>query len=300
MTALAILFSGLIIFSGSARAANATGRFSVQSRLVLVPVTVTDDRGAPVTGLGSDAFTILEGNAPRPIVSFTEEDVPCSVGVILDLSGSMKDRLDVARSALRTFSRFAEAKDEAFLMTVSDHPVTRTGFSSDFGNLLNPALFSQASGSTALVDTIYLGLANTRRGRNPRKAMLVISDGMDNHSRYSFGELYSAAMESDIQIHTIVLAELPVNAKGREVEERTRGVLNLKKLSSKTGGLHYTARRDSDLTQAAHHIGRSIRSQYVIGYRPEISDTSGKWTPIKVKLNVPRSRAHARVGYYSD
>ena len=266
---------------------------------MLVPVTVTDDRGAPVTGLASDVFSIFEENAPRPIISFSEEDLPCSLAIVFDLSGSMRDRLDLARAALRAFFQFAEPDDEAFLMTVADHPVTRTGFTSDFGTLAGSPIFSQASGSTALVDTIYLGLSNTLRGRNPRKAMLVISDGMDNHSRYSQPELESVAMESDIQIHTIALGDLPVNAKGREVDNRARGVLYLKRLSNRSGGLHYVARRGADLTEAAHSIGRAIRSQYVIGYRPAVLDAAGKWKPIKVKLSIPRTRAHARLGYYS-
>ncbi|MCX6620161.1 MAG: VWA domain-containing protein [Acidobacteria bacterium] len=271
----------------------------MSAQLVLVPVTVTDDGGAPVTGLASSVFTVFEENTPRPIVSFSEEDLPSSIGIIFDLSGSMKDRLDVARSAFRAFVQFAEPDDEAFLMTVADHPVTRSGFTDNFGSLLGGLFFGQASGSTALVDTIYLGLSNLRHGRNPRKSLIVISDGMDNHSRYSAGELASAAMESDIQIHTIALSELPVNAKGREVEERAKGVLFLRKLSLKSGGLHYAARRDSDLTESARNIGRSIRSQYVIGYRPVSLDVSGKWKPIKVKLNLPRTRAHARLGYFS-
>jgi len=297
---LGILLSGLIIVSSDASGASGVpGRFSVDSRLVLLPVTVTDDRGVPVTGLSSSVFSVFEENTLRPIVSFSEEDQPASISIIFDLSGSMRDRLDVARTALKAVMESAEPDDEAMLMTVSDHPVTRAGFSRDVGTLLNGMFFGQAGGSTALVDTLYLALSNTRLGHNPRKALIVISDGMDNHSRYSAGELKQAAMEADLPIHTIALGELPVNAKGRDVEARNQGVAFLKRMSDLTGGLHYFARRDSDFATSARNIGRSIRSQYVIGYRPAVVGHEAKWRPVKVKLAVPGTRAHARRGYYS-
>jgi Ca-activated chloride channel family protein len=189
-------------------------RFRTDSTLVLVPVTVTDHRGATVSGLASEVFAVFDDRLPQLILSFNEQDVPYSVGVIFDVSGSMKDKLPQAKAALRTFLHDANVGDEAMLMSVSDGPSLRTRFTRDFGSLLEASSVSSAGGNTALVDTIYLGLTHMRRARNSRKALLVISDGIDNQSRYSTRELMSAALEADVQVHTLAIGESSGNRKG--------------------------------------------------------------------------------------
>lgn len=290
----------MLLMGTSAGAGESSGSstFRSDSRLILVPVTVTDRRGSPVVGLTAGSFTVFEGKMPQAIVSFSEEDVPCSVGVIFDISGSMKYKLTQAKTALRALFRYFEPEDEAMLMSVSDRPSIRTGFTSDFGTITDGVMFVKAGGNTALVDTIYLALAKMRQARNPRKALLVISDGVDNHSRYSKGELMSAASEADVEIHSIAIYEDPGSRKAIELQEESRGLAFLNDLAERNGGMHLVVRNESEMNQAAINIGRAMRNQYVIGYRPAGKDLSGKWRAIQVKLGIPETRVHARHGYY--
>ncbi len=274
-------------------------RFKADSHLVLVPVTVTNHRGATLSGLTPEAFTVFDDRLPQLILSFNEQDIPYSVGVIFDVSGSMKDKLPQAKAALRSFLKDANHGDEALLMSVSDGPSVRTRFTHDFGTVLEASSFSRAGGNTALVDTIYLGLTQMRRARNVRKALLVISDGIDNQSRYTARELMSAAVEADVQIYTLAIGEPNGTRKGIELLERARGLSFLSDLSEKTGGLHFVVLNASEMRDAARQISRALRNQYVLGYRPASPGASGKWHAIQVKLHLPDTRVYARQGYYS-
>jgi Ca-activated chloride channel family protein len=269
-------------------------------RLVLVPVTVTDRRGAVLTGLVQEHFKLFEERTPQQIASFKEEDVPCSVGVVFDVSGSMRPRLAQAKSALRAFFETANSDDEAFLMTISSAPGDMSGFTTDFGNLLDRLQFRKASGSTAFIDTVYLALDRMRSAHHARRALLVISDGMDNHSRYSKAELKNMALEADVQIHTIALYDPPLNKKPIELQEEKRGLLLLDEVSRETGGLHFVAANETDVQQCITKIGKALRSEYVIGYLPRSVDRSGKWRQIQVKTTLRDVRVYARSGYYAQ
>ena len=273
-------------------------RFSSDSKVVLVPVTVTDRHGALVTGLSSNAFTVSQDNVPQQIASFGEEDVPASIGVVFDTSGSMRTVLPQAKAVLRAFFEQCNPEDEAFLYTVSTRPDMDSQFTSDFNGMLEKTLFFEAQGATALTDTKFAALRKTRTGHNPRKALLVISDGMDNHSRYSKGELLSAAMEADVQIYSISIFDPPRNKKGIELQEERQGVFFLEELSRKTGGLQSVVQNEHDIEKAAAQIGRAIRNQYLIGYVPEKANDE-KWHAIRVKMNLPNTAVSARSGYFA-
>src|ERR1017187_3769281 len=171
------------------RLASEEPAFRADSTLVLVPVTVVDRRGAFVNGLASDAFTLTEDGVRQRISSFSEEDTPVSMGIVLDLSGSMKGVLGAAKESLRALMNDANPADEAFLNAVSTRPRAYSGFTQDFDRVLSRIASEDAGGNTALFDTICASLKQLRSGVYTRKALLVISDGMDNHSRYSRQEL---------------------------------------------------------------------------------------------------------------
>lgn len=268
-------------------------------RLVLVPVTVTDRRGAVLTGLAQEHFKLFEEKTPQAIASFKEEDAPCSVGIVFDVSGSMKPRMAQAKSALRAFFETANSDDEAFLMTISSAPGEISGFTTEFGDLLDRLQFRKASGSTAFVDTLYLALSRMRAAHHARRALLVISDGMDNHSRYSKSELKSVALEANVQVHTIALYDPPLNKKPIELQEERRGLLLLDEVARETGGLHFVAANQTDIKECVTKIGKALRSEYVIGYQPRSIDRSGKWRQIQVKSTLPDVRVYARSGYYA-
>jgi Ca-activated chloride channel homolog len=268
-------------------------------KLVLVPVTVMDRRGAVVNGLTLENFKILDDNALRPIVAFNEQDTACSVGVILDVSGSMRKKLGSLNTAVRTFLNSVNPEDEIFVLGVSTHPETYSDFTGDISRLVATTHVARTGGSTALIDTIYLGLSQLRSGHNPRRALLIISDGMDNHSRYSKTELMRVAMEADAQIYTIALAELPPYKKPIELLEQRHGVSLLDDLAYKTGGLHFTMANSKDVGPAVTIVALALHNEYLLGYQPPDNDRGGKWHNIRVKSNLPNTKVYTRSGYYS-
>src|ERR1035437_1475598 len=196
-----ILLSALLLLVSSsvrpAFAASGDFREATGTRLVLVPVHVTDGDGKTIGDLTRDHFQIFDEGAPREIVSFTTEEAPVSLGIVMDLSASMQAKLPQAISALREATGRFGPGDETFLLTFSSHPSLRQGFTGDVASLTDNLQFARTEGRTALVDAVYQALEQVRRGRNPRKALLVISDGGDNNSRYRESELLEAALESN-------------------------------------------------------------------------------------------------------
>jgi Ca-activated chloride channel homolog len=282
------------------RLASEEPAFRADSTLVLVPVTVVDRRGAFVNGLASDAFTLTEDGVRQRISSFSEEDTPVSMGIVLDLSGSMKGVLGAAKESLRALMNDANPADEAFLNAVSARPRAYSGFTQDFDQVLSRIASEDAGGNTALFDTICASLKQLRSGVYTRKALLVISDGMDNHSRYSKQELLEQALESGAQIYTIAVGNPPPASKPIELLEERRGLLFLDELAAKTGGISFIVRGRTDIREAAASIGQALRNQYTIGYVPRGNGRSGQWRRIRVKVAGSGSRAHARAGYHLD
>lgn len=287
-----------LLAQGQMKSSPAT--FETGATLVLVPVTVMDRRGALVNGLRADSFNVTEDRVSQEIFSFGEQDVPASIGVILDMSGSMKGTLTQARAGLRSFLGAANPEDEAFLYSVSSRPSRRAALTQDLDSLEGTLLFAEAMGSTALIDTVYRSLDEMRSAHCPRKALLIISDGMDNHSRYTRAELMERALESDIQIYTIGLDNTPAYAKPIQLSEARQGLLLLEELAVRTGGLDFVVRNAEGVNRTAAIISRAIRNEYTIGYMPGDTGRDGKWHSIQVKVALPGSKVYARSGYYSQ
>ena len=244
---------------------------------------------------------LTEDGVRQQIRSFSEEDAPVSMGIVLDLSGSMKGVLGAAKESLRALMKDANPADEAFLNAVSTSPRAYSGFTANFEDILSRVALENAGGNTALIDTIYDSLKQLRSGVHTRKALLVISDGMDNHSRYSREELLRRAVESDAQVYTIAVANPATQyAKPMERMEEKRGLLFLDELAAKTGGMSFIVHGQSDIAAATATIGRALRNQYTIGYVPGGSDRSGQWRRIRVKVADSGLKAYARTGYRLD
>lgn len=279
--------------------------FSVDSGLVLLPVTVTDGRGATVTGLTKGQFQVFEDNVPRSIASFGEEDVPVSIGIVFDTSGSMQGVLKRSQEILRRFIDEANPQDEASLVTVSTRPGAEVPFTGDLGTIPQHLLSTEAFGGTALVDAIYSAVIGTRKAHNGRKALLVISDGMDNHSRYSKPELMSLALESDVQVYAISVFDPPLNRKPIELKEEREGLAFLEELARRTGGVALVARGERDAEEAAAKISRAMRDEYVIGLAPSTADSAssesgpGRWHPLRVGLDRSGVKTWSRSGYFA-
>jgi Ca-activated chloride channel family protein len=267
-------------------------------KLVLVPVSVTDPRQRLVSGLTAENFQLFEGKKPQEIRHFSSEDLPVSIGIILDASGSMRDKMDRVRDAVTQFCEEANPKDEFFMVAFSDAPRLATDFTTNAEDLEKDLLFTQPKGRTALLDAIYMGLHKMKQARYAKKALLIISDGGDNHSLYSEKDVKSAAKESDVMIYAIGTFD-----RYMPTPEEMRGPALLTELADPTGGQAFTLENGVELASVARHIGRALRTQYVLGYRPAEMPRDGKWHKIQVKLRLPKKlsflRARAKTGYYA-
>jgi Ca-activated chloride channel homolog len=266
--------------------------------LVLVPVTITDPLNRLVTGLEKENFQLFEGNAQQEIRSFSSEDAPVSLGVIFDSSGSMSSKMDRAKDAVVEFFKTANPQDEFFMITFSDEPEEVTDFTSSVDEIQNKLVFAVPRKRTALLDAIYMGICKMREAKYPKKALLIISDGGDNHSRYTENEIKSLVKEADVMIYAIGIYDRYASA----IEERL-GPQLLSDITELTGGRAFTIDNPNDLADVATKIGVELRNQYVLGYRPNKVVRDGKWRKIKVKLLPPKGlpplRVYARTGYYA-
>ena len=166
-------------------------------------MSVNDPLNRPVSGLEKENFRLFEDKVPQPITQFAMDDEPVAVGLVFDTSGSMGDKLQRSRMAAKEFFRIANPEDEFFLVEFDNAPKLRVPLTSDTGTIENELIFSKSKGSTALLDAIYLALHEMRRSKKNKKALLVISDGGDNHSRYSQKEVTNLVRESDVLIYSI-------------------------------------------------------------------------------------------------
>ena len=266
--------------------------------LVLVPVTITDPMNRLVTGLEKDNFLLTDNGQPQQIRHFSSEDAPISLGVIFDVSGSMNDKIDKSRQAVVEFFRTANPQDEFFLITFSDKPEVLVDFTSSVEDIQNKLVYAIPKGRTALLDAIYLGMDRMRKAHYERKALLIISDGGDNHSRYTEGEIKSMVREADVQIYGIGLFDY----QAKTPEER-EGPALLNEITEATGGRTFIINSPNELADVATKIGIELRNQYVLGYRPTNPAHDGKWRKIKVKLNPPKGlpplHVYAKTGYYA-
>ncbi len=291
-----------------AQAPALTGNASVKARpgalirmnvdVVLVPVTVTDPMNRLVTGLEKDDFQVYENSGQQNISSFASEDAPVSIGIIFDLSGSMTSKLMRARESILQFIKTANPEDEFFVIGFNDRPELIEDFTSSVEDLQARLATVQSGHRTALLDAIYYGVEKMKEAKHQRKALLVVSDGGDNRSRYTEGEVRSQVRESDTEIYSIGIFD-PYAATP---EERT-GPQLLNELSEETGGRLYRVDDISEMGDIAEKISTELRNQYVIGYTPKAISRDGKWRKVKVKLNpppgLPQLTVHARTGYYA-
>ena len=273
----------------------------VDSTLVLIPVSVTDPMNRFVTGLEKEHFKVFEDKVEQEIRQFSSEDAPLSVGVVFDTSGSMGNKLLKSRQAVAQFFKTANPEDEFFLVQFNDRPELAVPFTRNTEEIQNRLTFTQSKGRTALLDGIYMAMNHMKKASNPRKALLVISDGGDNSSRYTESEIKNAVREADVQIYAIGIFE-PAGARSRTAEEMSGPGL-LSEVSEQTGGRHFPIDNLNELPDVAAKIGIELRNQYVLGYTPKNVERDGKYRRVNVKLVQPRGlpplKAFFRLGYYA-
>ena len=266
--------------------------------LVLVNVTVLDPNDRLVSGLGKENFQVFEDEVEQEVVTFSNEDLPISIGLIVDMSGSMADKVERVNKAVTEFLKVANPRDEVFLVSFGDRAKLIRGFTSDVEELHNQMMYLRPRGQTALLDAIDLGLGEMKGADKAKRALVVISDGGDNHSRHHEASVRGLLKEADCQLYAVGVFD--VNDMDRSKEERYGPTL-LSELAEMTGGRLFRLSNASDLPDTAAKIGMELHNQYVLGYKPSDTRHDGTRRSIKVKLLPPKGlpplKIHAKSGY---
>lgn len=273
----------------------------VDSSLVLIPVHVTTAGGASVTGLKKEDFVLFEDGRKQTITHFAMGDAPISVGILLDTSGSMKNKMAKASEAAREFFKFSNREDEFFLVEFNGRARLKVPFTRDSSQIAAEIGSARPSGMTALFDGIHLALTHMKHARNTRKALLILSDGGDNFSRRSLRELKATLIEADVQVYAMGVFDSNYQHK-RSAEERN-GPKLLDQVAMDTGGRDFPVVSVDDLPEIGTQIARELRNQYLLGFSPANAATDGKFHRIDLKLAMPNAerelRTYYRQGYYA-
>jgi VWFA-related protein len=261
--------------------------FRVDAHMVQIPVTVTDVLDRNVMNLTARNFRIFDGEVEERISSFSMTDAPISTGIVFDTSGSMKRRIQDSRAAVKQFLATAVPDDEFSLVQFADTATLLSGFTRNPAEIERPLGSMAAHGWTALYDAMFLSMHQVRRAANPRRVLLVLSDGEDNNSRYTESEMMSLVREGDVTVYAIGLFT------------RARG---LEKMAEETGGRMITVHSLSELPAAMEKLSREIRNQYMLGYFPSRAGNDGRYRKVRVEVNLPAGappvRASWRRGYF--
>ena len=285
---------------GSVEEKKPQSNLRVDTNLVLVPVSVCDPSNHPVTGLEKEHFKVFEDKVEQTVTHFAMDDESVAVGLVLDISGSMGPKLRKSRQAAAAFFQTANPDDEFFLVEFNDQPKLVVPLTRNVEEIQNQLTFTQSKGRTALLDAIMLSLHEIKKSPKNRKALLVISDGGDNSSRYTESEVRNLVRESDVLIYAIGVFE-PFGSRSRTPEE-SAGPGLLSEIAEQTGGRHFPS-DTGELPDIAAKIGIELRNRYVLGYSPTSSQRDGRYHRLTVKVIAPRGlpplKAFWRLGYYA-
>ncbi|MDT4967535.1 MAG: Ca-activated chloride channel [Acidobacteriota bacterium] len=268
--------------------------------LITLTVTVTDTYGRYVSGLEKKAFKVFEDKEEQQIEYFSDDDAPVSVGVIFDVSGSMSgDKIRKAREALSRFIQTSHESDEYFLIAFNSRAQLLLDKTRDGDAVLNKLTFVETKSNTALYDACYLGVEKVSRGAHPKRALLLISDGQDNNSRYTFSEVRRLLKESDVVLYSVGI--LGGNDPGSPLGMEGQSVLD--ELSAVSGGKAFFPNTSAEMDELFERIALELRHQYSLAYRPKNFTNDGKWHKLKVKVTPPRGLprlfVRSREGYYA-
>ncbi len=273
---------------------------SVKTDLVTLTLTVTDLYGRYVSGLDKKAFTITDNNEEQEITFFSDADAPISIGILFDVSGSMSgEKIGKARKALERFISTSHPSDEYFLIAFNNRAQLLLDRTRDGEAVLQKLTLVQPKNNTALYDACYLGIERVTRGSRQKKAMLIISDGQDNASRYNFGEVRRLMKESDVTVYAVGI----LNGSDSGSMTGMQGQAFLDELTSVTGGKSFYPQTDVEMDEIFERIALELRHQYSIGYTPKDFQPDGKWHKVKTKVKpprgLPRLTVRGREGYFA-
>jgi Ca-activated chloride channel family protein len=270
------------------------------SSLVVIPAWVTTAAGASVTSLNRENFRVTEDNVEQKIAYFIRDDAPLSIGLLFDISGSMRNKMEKASESMAAFFKTANTEDEFFLVEFSDRAKLTMPFTPDSGAIYSRIARTKPFGRTSLLDAIDVGLKHMKKARHSRKAIVIISDGGDNWSWHTARQIRGALLESDVQLYAMGIFDPELS---RSPAENRHGPALLDELAGQTGGRHYPVGDLNDLPAISARIGTDLRNEYLLGYYAADS-RDGKYHHVKVNLAVPDGtpplRANYRRGYYAS
>ncbi len=277
-----------------------TKPITIKTDLVTLTLTVTDLYGRYVSGLTKSAFTVFDSNQEQEITYFSDTDAPVSVGIIFDVSGSMSgEKINKARNALKRFIGSSHPSDEYFLIAFNNRAQLLMDRTRNGDAVLEKLTLVNPKQNTALYDAVYLGIERVTRGSHQKKALLIISDGQDNASRYNFGEVRRLMKESDVVSYAVGIIDGGDSGSALGMQ----GQAFLDELTSVTGGKAFYPSSDIEMDEIFERIALELRHQYSIGYTPTNFSPDGKWRKVKVKVKPPRGfprlTVRGREGYYA-
>ena len=267
----------------------------VNSDLVLVPVLVTDISDRAVVGLAKRDFRVFDDKIEQQISHFSVEDAPVSIVLVFDTSGSMGKKLRTSRIAVGEFLREANPEDEFALIEFADRPRIAAAFTQDTEKIQTRLASLESNGRTALIDAVFLALDQLKHARHARKAVVIISDGGDNSSRYGPRDLERKVREADAQIFSIGIVD-SVLSRGSTPEE-LEGPSLLTRIAGLSGGRYFESDHLGSLTETAKRIGTALRHQYVLGYSPSVLRHDGKYHRILVKVPPVKGQGKLRASF---
>jgi VWFA-related protein len=273
----------------------------VNSSLVLIPVHVTTAAGATVTNLNKEDFVLFEDGVRQTITHFAKDDARISAGVLLDVSGSMKNKMAKASEAASEFFKSANPEDEFFLVEFNGRAKVQVPFTRDWPWIAREIGRAKASGLTALLDAIHLAIAQMKHARNERKALIILSDGGDNFSSRNLRQLKATLIEADVQVYALGVFDRDYAIK-HTAEERN-GPRLLDQVAIDTGGRDFPLVSLDSLPGIGVEIARDLRNQYILGYSPAAPIADGKFHRVSLKLARSNAeselRTYYRRGYYA-
>ena len=262
----------------------------LETKLVSTVVTVSDPYGRFVTGLTQENFEIFDDNVKQDIAIFSDEDAPITLGIIYDISGSMEDLTTRSFETLRRFFHTSHEDDEYFVVAFNNKAKLVKDFTTSPNEILNHTVFIKAKGATALYDAVYLATEKAKQGRHPKKALLILSDGEENNSRYTGKELSTLLKESDVQIYAITISSLHGGSL-------FGGAGVLRQIAGMTGGRAYSPQTNPEVGDIYTRMALLLRHQYVIGFYPTDTTSATKWHEVKLKITAPKGLGRLSLSY---
>ena len=244
---------------------------------------------------------MFEDNAEQKVTHFAKDDAPISIGLVYDTSGSMHNKIRKSSEAAATFFKTANTDDEFFLVEFNEHPKLTVPFTPDCSEIYRRIAHIHPFGRTSLLDAIHMALVQMKSAHNLRKAIVILSDGGDNRSRFTVSEVKNDMLESDVQVYAMGIFD-PEEIR-RKVSEEEKGPKLLDYLAEQTGGRLYYVDNLDDLAAVSARIGNELRNQYLLGYAPTNGSRDGKFRRVRVNLSappdMPNLKAYYRHGYYA-